>query len=245
MDQPSSEFLIEIEELVEQVFADLDELRAIKTEGKLRRELIDRIFRRVHSVKGSAASCGLAVVSDLAHEFENLLDEVRSGRIVVDDKLLDTFGSATDALSESLSLAASGGAQPSRWLLLNRLQAAARGAGDRSAGGETILENIPSEIWASLTEPEKQRLTTIVAEGQRLFVVTTSFDIADFDRQFFHLKKKLAESGEVVSTSPAVDDHHPERINFRVLYASEAHSQTKDFVGVTFEELKNPGTSGH
>ena len=113
MDQTQREFLVEIEELVEHVFADLDELRATKTEGRTRRELIDRIFRRVHSVKGSAASCGLDVVSVIAHEFENLLAEVRSGRVLIDDDLVDTCESAADALSESLSLAASGSEEPS------------------------------------------------------------------------------------------------------------------------------------
>ena len=107
MDQIHPEFLVDIEELVEHIFVDLDELRLTR-EGRSRRELVDRIFRRVHSVKGSAASGGLDIVSQIAHEFENLLDEVRSGRVLIDAELLDTCESATDALSESLSLAASG-----------------------------------------------------------------------------------------------------------------------------------------
>ncbi len=78
MDQTQREFLAELEDLVEQIFADLDELRTTKTEGQARRELIDRVFRHVHSVKGSSASFGLEVVSHIAHEFENLLAEIRA-----------------------------------------------------------------------------------------------------------------------------------------------------------------------
>jgi len=52
VDQTEREFLVEIEELVEQIFADLDELRATKTEGRARRELIDQVLRRVHNVQG-------------------------------------------------------------------------------------------------------------------------------------------------------------------------------------------------
>jgi two-component system, chemotaxis family, sensor kinase CheA len=248
MDQTHGEFLVEIEELVEHIFADLDELRATRTDGRSRRELIDRIFRRVHSVKGSAASCGLEVVSDIAHEFENLLDEIRSGRVLIADDVVDTCESAADALSESLSLAASGTIEPSRRALFTRLQAAARTSASKSSepqgNAETVLQNIPFEIWEPLTEPEKHRLLSVVGEGSPLAVITTSFEIENFDSEFFRLKEKLAEFGEVISTSPAVDDEHPNRINFRVLYASAASVQSIEaavvgFSHVVFKEIAN------
>ncbi len=259
MDQPQREFLLEIEELVEKIFADLDELRSTQADGRTSskgrrgRELIDRIFRRVHSVKGSAASSGLQVVSHIAHEFENLLTEVRAGRVVVDDAVVDTCESAAEALSESLSLAAAGIVEPSRRALFDRLKAAVRNkAGNtRESPSDTdaVLKTIPFEIWQSLTEPEKERLARIVAERNRVFLVATNFDLGDFDNQFFRLKEKLTELGEVISTSPAVDDEHPNRINFRVLYASEAdlrqlEAAVVDFPGVVFKEIAGASQSG-
>jgi two-component system chemotaxis sensor kinase CheA len=227
VDQSEREFPIEIEDIVEQIFADLDELRATRTEGRARRELIDQIFRRVHSVKGSALSTGLEVVSHIAHEFENLLDEVRAGRILIDDSVVNTCESATEALSESLSLAASGIVEPSRRALFDQLQTAARA---RTASelpvNEAILKNIPFEIWESLTEAEKHQLLSVVGEGSPLFVVATSFAIGNFDAEFSRLKEKLAEFGEVISTSPAVDDEHPDKINFRVLFAGKINLET-------------------
>ncbi len=248
VDQTQREFLVQIEELVEQLFADLDELRDAQTgdpattTGRKGRELIDRIFRRVHSVKGSAASCGLEVVSQIAHEFENLLDEIRAGQVLVDDAVVDTCDSATEALSESLSLAASGIVEPSRRALFDRLQTAAQsrtGKTGVSYGGdnETAHKKVPFEIWQSLTEHEKQSLINIVAEGSPLFVIVTSFDIGNFDAQFFLLKEKLAEFGEVISTSPAVNDQHRDRINFRILYASDANLQDIKAAVVTFAEM--------
>jgi two-component system chemotaxis sensor kinase CheA len=238
MDQTQREFLVDIEELVEHIFADLDELRATRAVGRSRRELIDRIFRRVHSVKGSAASCGLDIVSQIAHEFENLLDEVRGGRVLIDEDLLDTCECAADALSESLSLAASGKLDSSRPALFARLQAAARKTIEPEGSSEAVLKHIPFEIWESLTETEKQRLVSVVAEGSPLFVITTSFAMENFDSQFFRLKEKLAEFGEVIATSPAVDDEHPDRINFRVLYAGDGHVQAiAAFSSVVVKEI--------
>jgi two-component system chemotaxis sensor kinase CheA len=254
VDQTQSEFLLEIEELVEKIFADLDELRSAQADdraiskGRKGRELIDRIFRHVHSVKGSAASGGLEVVSHIAHEFENLLAEVRAGRVFIDDAVVETCESAAAALSESLSLAASGLVEPSRRALFDGLKAAAQSnavTGDvLLSDTEAVLKTIPFEVWQSLTEPEKQRLVQIVAEKNRLFVVATSFDLSDFDAQFFRLKERLAEFGEVIATSPIVEDERPGRINFRVLYASEANLQqleaVVDFAEVTFSQISAP-----
>ncbi len=238
MDQTQHEFLIEIEELVDHMFGDLDELREKQGEGRSRRELIDRIFRRVHSVKGSAASCGLEAVSRIAHEFENLLDAVRAGRTALDDVILDTCESATEALAESVSLAASGVVEPSRRPLFDRLKAAAQGKLPEPKGNtEAILKMIPPWICQSLTEPEKHRLISIVEEGSAVFVVDTSFDIVSFDEQFSRLKEKLAEYGEVVSTSPSVDNEEPEKINFRLLYTSEANPQDLEASFIEFPEV--------
>src|ERR1051325_4232077 len=58
-----------------------------------------------------------------------------------------------------------------------------------------------------------------LTEGARLFLVQTSFDVADFDRQFQILKETLSRTGEVISTSPRIDKERPGKVNFRILYA--------------------------
>jgi chemotaxis protein histidine kinase CheA len=74
--------------------------------------------------------------------------------------------------------------------------------------------------------------------GARLFVVQTSFDVADFDREFQSLKETLSSTGEVISTSPRIDKERPGKINFRILYARKAEH------GETIEELSNPSVIG-
>src|ERR1043166_9329266 len=76
-DQLLNEFLAEAEEIIEGLHADLASLRARRGEGRARRELVGRIFRQVHTVKGTASSAGLEAASRLAHEFESLLDALR------------------------------------------------------------------------------------------------------------------------------------------------------------------------
>ncbi len=80
MDQSQCQFLAETEDLIEQIFADLDELREKANDRRARRELVDRVFRHIHRVKGSTTSLGLEKLSEIAHEFESLLSAVRTGR---------------------------------------------------------------------------------------------------------------------------------------------------------------------
>lgn len=223
VDQNRSEFLIEIEELIEKVFADLDQLRENSANQNRRRQSIDQLFRHVHSVKGLAAAIGLEAVSHIAHELETLLEGLRVGRVVLDEQVLQIAESAVDALAESLGLAASGILEPSRRALFDQLQAAAGGA-EPSSHTDALLESIPSDIWQSLSEAEKQRLVSVAREGTPLFVVVASFAIINFDEEFFRLKEALAQIGEVIATSPTVDAEHSDRVNFRILYASSATS---------------------
>lgn len=248
MDQNRSEFLIEIEELIEKVYSDLDQLRDNTASQNHHRPAIDQVFRHVHSIKGLSGAIGLEAVSHIAHEFETLLDALRMGRIDVDEEVLRICENALDALAESLSLAASGVVEPSRRALFNQLQAAARqGAGEPSGDTDALLESIPSDIWQSLSDDEKQRLVSVVREGGPLFVVAASFSITSFDEEFFRLREKLADSGEVIATSPTVDPLHSDRVNFRILYASSV-SLTELGTSVagstaTFTKVERSGTS--
>lgn len=75
--------------------------------------------------------------------------------------------------------------------------------------------------------------TSPLTAGARLFVVQTSFDVADFDREFQSLKETLSTTGEVISTSPRIDKERVGKINFRILYARKAEA------GEAIEELSN------
>ena len=61
-------------------------------------EAMDSIFRIAHTLKGNASAMGFESVSELAHEMEDLLDEVREGEIDVDIELMDLLFDSVDYL---------------------------------------------------------------------------------------------------------------------------------------------------
>jgi two-component system chemotaxis sensor kinase CheA len=68
-------------------------------------ELVRSIFRELHTLKGSAAVAGLSEISGIAHELEEIVDDVRSGRRTITPELIDTLLSGADALGRAVSLA--------------------------------------------------------------------------------------------------------------------------------------------
>ena len=62
------------------------------------KDLINRVFRALHTLKGSGAMFGFETMSDLAHEMETVFDEIRNGRRPVDRHLLELSLSAKDYL---------------------------------------------------------------------------------------------------------------------------------------------------
>src|SRR5450759_4814832 len=102
MSDEQSQFLADARDIVERLYRDLEQLRSARSQGRQRRELAARIFRRVHTLKGSAGSLGPKLVSQIAHEFEGVLDGVRLGRVEITDAVLDAFEDGTDAIAHAL-----------------------------------------------------------------------------------------------------------------------------------------------
>lgn len=65
-------------------------------------ELINSIYRKVHTVKGSASFLGFTRLENLTHTTETLLDNVRDKTIKVDSELIDLFLESFDSCIEIL-----------------------------------------------------------------------------------------------------------------------------------------------
>jgi len=66
------------------------------------RDLVNEIFRPVHSIKGSAGFLGLADVNHLAHDLENMLDLARKGKIEITERETDVMLHVLDTLKKLL-----------------------------------------------------------------------------------------------------------------------------------------------
>lgn len=75
-------------------------------------ELLNRIFRAAHSIKGASGTFGFADIATFTHSLEGLLDRMRGGEIMPTPDLVELLLHSADALGGLLAWAKDGGAPP-------------------------------------------------------------------------------------------------------------------------------------
>ena len=96
-DRAREEFTSEAEALLDTLSRDLVEFEA---QGKdVRPEVVNKIFREIHSLKGLAGMLGFGEISELSHNLEDMLDRLRMGKIEITRDLIDLLYDAVDSLN--------------------------------------------------------------------------------------------------------------------------------------------------
>ena len=66
-------------------------------------ELVNKVFRAAHSIKGGSGFFGLARVKELAHRAETVLDMLRSRRMAPNAEIINVLLAAFDRLREMIN----------------------------------------------------------------------------------------------------------------------------------------------
>ena len=244
MDQTQLQFIADARDIIDRLYSDLEQLRVLRLQGRQRRELAARIFRHVHTLKGSAGSLGLKAVSEVAHEFEGVLDGVRLGRVAIDDDLLNLFEDAIDAMTQALG-ETGGPDRANAEALISRLHSIASVSRQQGGIAGGLRAALPEDIARSLSEYDVQHGREAVREGAKLFIVEAGFALETFDTQFRELTGLLGKTGEVIATVPG-QPATADKINFRLLYAAalitdELKRRASELGAIEFAEIRIEG----
>ncbi|MGO4702128.1 chemotaxis protein CheA [Dyella sp. 2RAB6] len=113
------DFLVEAGELVQRLGEQLVALEAAPRDA----ELLNAVFRAFHTVKGGAGFLGIDPMVQLCHHAEDLLNEARSGHVLIDAARMDALLEALDLVNAMMAaLAASSEMPVAPAALLLRLQ---------------------------------------------------------------------------------------------------------------------------
>ena len=94
MDQNRHAFVEEANELLDELEGSLLELEKSPENS----DLIGRIFRAMHTIKGSGSMFGFEAVAHFTHDIESVYDQVRDGRVKVSKLLIDLTLNARDEI---------------------------------------------------------------------------------------------------------------------------------------------------
>lgn len=107
-----SYFRDEAEELLQQIDADLLQLEDLVGSGRADSELVNSLFRALHTIKGSAGMLQFSNVQGLAHRLENLCDLLRKERMPLSESCVDILFGGRDFLTDLVEAAVHGKETP-------------------------------------------------------------------------------------------------------------------------------------
>lgn len=99
MQEILEDFLVEAFELVEQIDHDLVELESNPEDL----ELLNRIFRVAHTVKGSSSFLNFDVLTKLTHHMEDVLNKARHGDLKINPDIMDVVLESIDKMKTLLN----------------------------------------------------------------------------------------------------------------------------------------------
>lgn len=201
-------------------------------------DAIAEIFRSAHSLKGMAGTMGFKRMQRLTHDMENVFSAVREGKMKVNDSLVDTLFRGLDAIQEYLDLIqeTSDEGDNDNEAIINELNQFLNGGGGEapaapaatsapaataSAAATATEENAETNAKAKfhdikLSEVEEHAIKKAFDDNMNVFGATVYIQESCLLKaaRAFLVFKALEEIGEVIISSPAVQEIEDEKFDF-------------------------------
>ncbi|WP_027326645.1 chemotaxis protein CheW [Helicobacter pametensis] len=199
MQEILEDFLVESFELVEQLDQDLIELEAHPRDL----ELLNRIFRIAHTIKGSSSFLGFEFLTRLTHNMEDVLNQARKGDLAITHQVMDIILESTDCMKMLLEEIKQSGKdnhssdiQP----IITKLQAIS----NQSIQEINLTQEIPQSIQAEEEDYSHLSEEEVEAEIERLLK-----ERQELDRQKRQNKQKIQQPPTTTPHIEQSDDKMP------------------------------------
>lgn len=200
----------------------------LKERETVSKEFLNEIFRRVHTIKGSAQIFGMANTSELAHDLENVLELLRIKNEPQKERI--------DLLEEGLRFLILSLEYPDFSIPESFLTKIRKGVPRKPLllAPDIFLTLIPPEVFEHLTEFEKTKLQKISDEGKSVIGIDAIFTSGEFADELPKLQEILNRHGEIAFTLPSEKELTENEIGFHIFLAGDEDSNVlreavKDF----------------
>ncbi|HYP50096.1 MAG TPA: Hpt domain-containing protein, partial [Pyrinomonadaceae bacterium] len=213
MQELQAAFLADAPRRIQNLREDLIKLRAANPFEQP--ELVRKLVRQLHTLKGSAAAFDFAAVSRIAHELENFLEIINSENFAESIAVLEEgVGEIEAAFAETSenSLSSNSGQKIENW------RAIYQNARQNKAEiiGQIVL---PFDLDKQLKPAEIERLRQALKLNSTLALISVKFAASNFADGFCLVQNKLNRRGEIVATLPDVEKTIGTEIALQLVFA--------------------------
>ena len=186
-------------------------------------ELINEVFRAMHSLKGGAGMVGLGQLNLLAHHLENILDRIRQSDSGMPEEALNLLFSGTDLLKQVLEER-----DPDCEALLPQLESMYQALNlyEENFGGAKKEDSISLSGFVKVFE--KNVLEDLVNQGKEVFLIIVMLSQSCLLKSVraFMVLKAVDDLGEIIKVLPSPEELETENFetNFSLLVIGEMHS---------------------
>lgn len=181
-------------------------------------DIINRVFRAIHSIKGASGFFGLEALKNLSHSMENLLMMVRDGKMTPNPSVMDPLLVGVDRLNvmlddiqESESVEYKDIVEQLEYLMANggapapgeKVQLTVAETTTKTTEAETIEFCESALASLSLLNPERLAVDSAIKQGQFLFLIRvySDVDLEAKNRNPLQFMDSLLSTGTVLDTA--------------------------------------------
>lgn len=173
--------------------------------------IVNEVFRSAHTLKGMSATMGYEDIANLTHKMENVLDEIRNGRLHVTVELLDVVFIAVDQLEEMVMDIASGGKGnldvTDTVQKLHNIETGEEIPLSATIVESTVESNISQENWLSYDDYEMTVIEQSVEQDFSTYEISIKLreDCLLKAARVYMVFELLEKMGDVIKSSPSVE----------------------------------------
>ncbi len=218
-DRVRDEFLSESQEIVEALSRDLLLLDHGQKHGHADPDLVNSVFRGVHTLKGIAGMFNYRELSEVANVLEDLLDHVRLGRVTLEQRSLDVLFEGVEVLQRLLG-AVRGESHQVDVASFRHAAHDLLGTGSPPTPDALEAYDLDPSLLGVLTEYEEHRLRTNAEQRVPLYRARVRFALSSIDTDLDGLKARLKPVAEIITYLPSVEGSGDDAIELEILLAS-------------------------
>ncbi|HEX8397837.1 MAG TPA: ATP-binding protein [Pyrinomonadaceae bacterium] len=219
MQELQAAFLADAPRRIQNLREDVIKLRAANSIEQP--ELVRKLFRQLHTLKGSAAAFDFAAVSRIAHELENFLEIINAENfaesIAVLEEGIPEIEAAFDETSEN-SLSSNSGKKLENWRAIYQ-----NARQNKAENLEQIA--LPFDLEKQLKPAEIERLRQALKLNSTLALISVKFAASNFADGFCSVQNKLNLHGEIVATLPDAEKTIGAEIALRLVFACNERAE--------------------
>lgn len=203
-------------------------------------QILNEIFRVAHTIKGMAATMGFTRMTSLTHQMENVLDDIRNGKIEVNTFTVDVLFECLDFLENAVNNIANNGEEGNAAAdeIIAKLNMILKGKASAGGSVEIAMTASPEHDIMKFSQYENSVVAKALAQGFNVFKVKIVLDSGCMLKaaRAFIVFQTVERCGEIIKAIPKVEDIEDENFDYEFSIAIIS-SESEDAVKKELESI--------